>query len=593
MARLRTHAAFLAAAVCLLSASMSQADEHDHTYQHGEQVVVWMNTVGPYHNRQETYSYFSLPFCRGPVKTIGHHHETIGEALVGVELKFSGLDVRFLEAVPHTQYCSVKLTDDNYKALLYAIKNHYWYQLYADDLPMWALVGDFGEGHTDQESDGDQPYIWTHKRFDFGVNGNQIVDVNLTTGRRSKLIPGSTLTFSYQVNWKESKVPYEKRFDKYLDPAFFQHRIHWFSIFNSFMMVIFLVGIVFMILMRTLRKDLARYRQDDELDDLERDLGDEYGWKQVHGDVFRPAALPLLFSSLIGSGSQLATVSGLLLGIAIYSDPHTGRGSLVTSAIFVYAATSPVAGYFGGGLYARMQGKDWIKQTLVTAALLPGLVCGVAFLINFIAIYYNAARAIPFGTMVMVACMWLFVILPLTLVGSVLGRNIAGVHDVPCRVNPVPRPIPEKKWFMEPWVIVLLGGVLPFGSIFIEMYFIFTSFWAYKIYYVFGFMLLVFCILIVVTVCVTIVCTYFLLNSEDYRWQWTSFLAAGSTSLYVYAYSIYYYVFKTKMYGMFQTSFYFGYMGILAAALGIMCGTLGYAGTNMFVQKIYRNVKID
>jgi hypothetical protein len=57
-------------------------------------------------------------------------------------------------------------------------------------------------------------------------------------------------------------------------------------------------------------------------------------------------------------------------------------------------------------------------------------------------------------------------------------------------VNAVPRPIPEKKWFMEPLTIILLGGILPFGSIFIEMYFIFTSFWAYKIYYVYGFMLL-------------------------------------------------------------------------------------------------------
>merc|ERR1711973_525793 len=87
------------------------------------------------------------------------------------------------------------------------------------------------------------------------------------------------------------------------------------------------------------------------------------------------------------------------------------------------------------------------------------------------------------------------------------------------RINAVPRPIPEKKWFMEPWVIVMVGGILPFGSIFIEMYFIFTSFWAYKTYYVYGFMLLVFLILTIVTVCVTIVCTYFLLNAEDYRWQ--------------------------------------------------------------------------
>lgn len=71
---------------------------------------------------------------------------------------------------------------------------------------------------------------------------------------------------------------------------------------------------------------------------------------------------------------------------------------------------------------------------------------------------------------------------------------------------------------MDTWVITLMGGVLPFGSIFIEMYFIFTSFWAYKIYYVYGFMLLVIIILAIVTVCVTVVCTYFLLNAEVRGW---------------------------------------------------------------------------
>ena len=35
------------------------------------------------------------------------------------------------------------------------------------------------------------------------------------------------------------------------------------------------------------------------------------------------------------------------------------RGSLLSTAIFVYAATSPVNGYFGGSLYARMGGKQF------------------------------------------------------------------------------------------------------------------------------------------------------------------------------------------------------------------------------------------
>ena len=139
---------------------------------------------------------------------------------------------------------------------------------------------------------------------------------------------------------------------------------------------------------------------------------------------------------------------------------------------------------------------------------------------------------------------------------------------------------------MEPWLIALAGGLLPFGSIFIEMYFVFTSFWAYKIYFVYGFMLLVLAILAVVTVCVTIVCCYLLLNSEardvasrppahaaqDYRWHWTSFCSAASTGVYVYAYSVYYYFFKTKMFGTFQTTFFFGYSALFAIVLGVMCG---------------------
>ena len=47
-----------------------------------------------------------------------------------------------------------------------------------------------------------------------------------------------------------------------------------------------------------------------------------------------------------------------------------------------------------------MSGKSWLKQMFMSAFLVPSMVCGTAFLINFIAIYYHASRAIPFGTMV-------------------------------------------------------------------------------------------------------------------------------------------------------------------------------------------------
>jgi len=36
------------------------ADEHDHTYQDNDEVVLWMNTVGTYHNRDRRPMHTSL-----------------------------------------------------------------------------------------------------------------------------------------------------------------------------------------------------------------------------------------------------------------------------------------------------------------------------------------------------------------------------------------------------------------------------------------------------------------------------------------------------------------------------------------------------
>lgn len=249
---------------------------------------------------------------------------------------------------------------------------------------------------------------------------------------------------------------------------------------------------------------------------------------------------------------------------------------------------------------------------ILTASLFPFLCFGIGFVLNTIAIFYRSLAAIPFGTMVVVFIIWAFISFPLALLGTVVGRNWSGSPNNPCRVKTIPRPIPEKKWYLTPSIVSLMGGLLPFGSIFIEMYFVFTSFWNYKVnsssklqiflawskpvkrgniivysslmcmkicisfclqvYYVYGFMLLVFLILIIVTICVTIVGTYFLLNAENYHWQWTSFFSAASTALYVFLYSIYYFYLKTKMSGFFQTSFYFGYTLMFCLGLGILCG---------------------
>ncbi|KAG6431976.1 hypothetical protein SASPL_103548 [Salvia splendens] len=604
-------------------------------YQDNEAVTLWVNKVGPYNNPQETYNYYSLPFCR-PKGNPGHKWGGLGEVLGGNELIDSQIEIKFKRDVEKTSICKIELEGTKVKQFKDAIDNSYWFEFFMDDLPLWGFVG---ETLPDRTHDN-RHVLLTHKNLVIHYNENQIIHINLTQENAKPLEEGRVLEMTYSVKWIPTNISFARRFDVYLDYPFFEHQIHWFSVFNSFMMVIFLTGLVSMILMRTLRNDYAKYaREDDDLETLERDVNEESGWKLVHGDVFRPTQSLAVLSAVVGTGAQLATLVLLVIILAIVGMLYIGRGAIVTTFIVCYAFTSFIAGYVSGGMYSRHGGKSWIKSMILTASLFPFLCFGIGLILNTVAIFYGSLAAIPFGTMVVVFVMWAFISFPLALLGTVVGRNWSGAPNNPCRVKTIPRPIPEKKWYLTPSIISLMGGLLPFGSIFIEMYFVFTSFWNYKVkllgyfylftrffciilfgyiplgffyttlsiyccrdpnpvshwqvYYVYGFMLLVFVILIIVTVCVTIVGTYFLLNAENYQWQWTSFFSAASTALYVFVYSIYYYYVKTKMSGFFQTSFYFGYTLMFCLGLGILCGAVGYLGSNLFVRRIYRNIKCD
>jgi hypothetical protein len=58
----------LALFCALLATAGVVADDHNHSYKKGEEVTLWANKVGPYHNPQETYDWDSMPFCRPKVR---------------------------------------------------------------------------------------------------------------------------------------------------------------------------------------------------------------------------------------------------------------------------------------------------------------------------------------------------------------------------------------------------------------------------------------------------------------------------------------------------------------------------------------------
>lgn len=489
----------------------------------------------------------------------------------------------------------------------------------------------------DDEAKNLHPYVYTKRDLIVSYHGDQIVQIDVNSDVKSlKLVEaGETYEFSLAVQFVETKEMFHSRFDRYLDHDFFKHPIHWFSVFNSFMMVLFLMGLVALILLRTLKKDYARYGLVHDMEDgMEAGDGDgdegeplndkveDAGWKQVHGDVFRaPTYLPL-FAAIIGTGWQLVV---LTLGVIVFAvlgplhgEVHEERGEVLQAIIICYSLSSIVSGYMSGKFFkeyfmtvnrrsgagaggsgSQLTGNNlWQAAMGLTVIMLPTVTVSILSGLNFVSLAYGTIHSIPFTVIAKSFFLWIFVSVPLCVVGTLLGRHtnksMTAAQTFPCRVNAIPRPIPEDvPWYGKPSGLIPLAGLLSFGSIFIELYYVLTSLWNYKFYHVYGFLLGVYAILTIVVGMTSIIVVYFCLNAENYLWQWTAFGSGASTSVYVFVYGIYYFLYKTQMHGLLQTSFYFGYMTLIAMNLGLLCGTIGHAAASRFVRAIFQNVKVD
>lgn len=408
-------------------------------------------------------------------------------------------------------------------------------------------------------------------------------------------LKGSTLTgevkfnYTYSIYWRKNvNIKWSSRWD-YILESMPHTNIQWFSILNSLVIVVFLSGMVAMIMLRTLHKDIARYNQVDNAEDAQ----EEFGWKLVHGDVFRPPRKGMILAVLAGTGTQIffMTLITLVFACLGFLSP-ANRGALMTCALVLYVCLGTPSGYVSSRLYKMFGGEKWKSNVILTAFICPGVVFGVFFVLNLLLWIKQSSAAIPFSTLVALLALWFGISVPLTFVGAYFGFRRRPIEH-PVRTNQIPRQIPEQSLYTQPLPGIIMGGVLPFGCIFIQLFFILNSIWSHQTYYMFGFLFLVFIILIITCSEATILLCYFHLCAEDYHWWWRSFLTSGFTAIYFFIYCIHFYFTKLEMQGTASAFLYFGYTFIIVFAFFLLTGSIGFFSCFWFVTKIYSVVKVD
>lgn len=364
-----------------------------------------------------------------------------------------------------------------------------------------------------------------------------------------------TIPYTYSVYFREEEhLEWQNRWDMYFVAQEDSTGIHWLAIVNSLVISGFLSAVVAVIFARTIRADFKSFKEsgleegkakikrtkgtrsprksgekgglleqpgetdlDADLSSDDESIEEVTGWKLLHGDVFRTPPFGGLLAPLVGSGMQLVfmAVGQIVLSCFGVLNPSFRGGFIsVGFALFIFAGI--FSGYYSARVYKTFGGKDWKKNCMVTATLIPGLLFATIFILNLFVWAQASSTALPFGTLVGLVALWLLVQLPLVYLGTWYGYQRVGAWEHPTKTTSIPRQIPQQHWYTKSIRTILLAGLVPFAVIFIELLFVFKNVWQDKTgyYYVFGFLAVVSFILMVSVVQVSIIATYAQLCAE-------------------------------------------------------------------------------
>ncbi|AIO00272.1 endosomal integral membrane protein, putative [Leishmania panamensis] len=550
-------------------------------------------------------------------------HRSIGQVLMGDTLEDSGIQLKVLSDRKCALICSASLNPLERERYEKRILSRYRAHLVLDGLPaleatpvdsnrhrirMGFPLGNFSRG-------GPKGSVEVYNHVHFIVSYYLIASTEPPTVRIVKFeveprsvshsgelgkddtcafpaVPNPQITsmegirFSYSVTWTLSTTPWKTRWDNYVDHDSHESRVHWYSILSVFLLVLLQSMFLWYILVRSVRRDILSYNEEDLLGDRE-----DIGWKLVHGDVFRPPRRAVLLSVLVGTGMQVMcmTVASLFFAV-VGMVSHSSRGMLLSLLVTFFVFFSSVNGVVTATLLKFFRRRSWQAISLTSIAL-PGFLFTAYLALNFIHLGSHAASTLPFASLLYLLALWLCVSVPLCFGGAVAGfsTNIA----IPVKINAIPRTIPPQPWYLKGVLSYMAFGIVPLAASYVELQSIFSSVWLGTVYRMFSFLIVAFLLILVIVAQVSIFLTYYQLSLLNYHWWWRSFFASASYGAWMMLYCVVYYWFISIVKGFLGMVLFFGYMGLVCVSVSLMFGAVGFLASLVFVRIMFASVKVD
>ena len=567
------------------------------------------------------YGYTRLNICQSQ-KDI-KAEDTLGEILTGEVLYTTGYIANTNEDEFCQTLCYNTFNEKTVNLIKKLIRRRYFTNWIVDKLPAGLLLYNSETKQTSLKYFNGIPlgylkdgvfYIYNHYQFHillnkidddrFNVVGFNILPISIKHNKDQPicekeaknilknlehepqpLVEGNIL-FTYDVVFEYSDITLASRWDHYKTS---RAGIHWTGIIISEILIVIISAIIVTILCRNLRQDIYSYNyRVSQLEEI-----NEYDWKQISGDVFRPPSVNvLLLSSMLGTGTQLFLMiaATLFFGLFGYMNPEQ-RANILNIGILLFCFMGLPGGYIAALFYRFWGGNNWLKVACLTSLLFPGtLICGY-IIVNIILTIEKSNAAVHFYDLLSLFILWIFCTLPLILIGSFFGFKSRKIN-IPCDVNRIPSTIPEKPCYLHYKYITFLTGFIGFATIFIEFNYVMSALWRHQIYFMATFIWISFLLFVIVVGEMAILFVFLNLCHGDYNWAWKSFIMGSSPVIYIVIYSVLYF-FYLRITRLSSLIVYFGMMGLISAIVMFICGTISLLFNFVFIKIIYSKIRKD
>ena len=399
------------------------------------------------------------------------------------------------------------------------------------------------------------------------------------------LVEGNIL-FTYDVIFEYSDITLASRWDHYKTA---RAGIHWSGIILSEVLIVVISIIIGVVLCRNLRADISSYNyRVSNLEEI-----NEYDWKQIQGDVFRPPAVNvLLLCSILGTGTQLFLMitATLFFGLFGFMNPEQ-RANILNIGILFFCFMGLPGGYIAALFYRFWGGTSWLRVSLLTSFLFPGTLIFGYIIVNIILTIEHSNAAVHFYDILSLFILWIFCTFPLIIIGSFFGYKSKRMN-VPCDINRIPSTIPDKPCYLHYRYITFVTGFIGFATIFIEFNYVMSALWRHQIYFMATFIWISFLLFVIVVGEMAVLFVFLNLCRGDYNWAWKSFIMGASPVIYILIYSVLYF-FYLRISRISSMIVYFGMMGLISAMVLFVCGTIAVFFNFVFLKLIYSKIRQD